>query len=226
MEREESGAMERGTGSSGIFVWIEQAGRWWFGVAHHDGRLVATAIGRDRAETTAVTGQCVPRGLSYKVVAEGGDYARGIVSLLARLEGGAEELPRFELCPDCVSEPLASVLRAASSIPRGYVTTYGSIAAAAHTEARVVGHVMATNPLSPIVPCHRVVGTDMSLVGYRGRQNVSALRAKLDRLRAEAAGFDSAREISETGLMVYPVERVMEKAAREGIDPGVQLSLW
>jgi alkylated DNA nucleotide flippase Atl1 len=106
------------------------------------------------------------------------------------------------------------------------VTSYGNIAAAAHTEARVVGHVMATNPLYPIVACHRVVGSDMSLVGYTGRQDVPALRAKLGRLRAEAAGFDSEREIPETGLVVYPVERVLEKAAREGIDPGVQLSLW
>jgi methylated-DNA-[protein]-cysteine S-methyltransferase len=209
-----------------VSIWVENSERWWFGVAHHDSRLVATAIGRDRATALLSIGQCVPRGLEQQEDAESSAYARAMVRLLAALEGGSDELPSFELCPDCVTEPLASVLRAASSIPRGWVTSYGNIAAAAHTEARVVGHVMATNPLYPIVACHRVVGADMALVGYTGRQDAAALRAKLGRLKAEARGLDSAAEDQVSGMVVYPVERVIERAAQEGIDPGVQLSLW
>jgi alkylated DNA nucleotide flippase Atl1 len=91
----------------------------------------------------------------------------------------------------------------------------------------VVGRVMSTNPLYPIVPCHRVVGSDMSLVGYSGRQDAEALRAKLERLRAEARGFVEEKVIAAAqGLRVYPAERVIAKAAREGLDAGVQLSLW
>ncbi|MCX7030853.1 MAG: MGMT family protein, partial [Spirochaetes bacterium] len=87
--------------------------------------------------------------------------------------------------------------------------------------------VMSTNPLYPIVPCHRVVGSDLSLVGYTGRQDADALRAKLERLRAEARGFVEERVIGAAGgLRVYPVERVIAKAAREGLDAGIQLSLW
>ena len=162
------------------------------------------------------------------MVDDGSEYARGVVRLLARLEAGEEEAPFFELCPDCVGEPLASVLRVASTIPRGYVASYGGIAAAAGTEARVVGHVMSTNPLYPIVPCHRVVGADLSLVGYTGSQDAPALRAKFERLRAEARGFVEARTIAigAAVLPAYPVERVLAKAAREGLDAGVQLSLW
>lgn len=213
-----------------IDVWIEPVGRTWYGVAHHGGRLVATATGAGREEAARAVCAAVPRGREHRVVEEGSAYARGVVRLLARLEAGGEDAPFFELCPDCVGEPLASVARAASAIPRGYVATYGAIAAAAGTEARVVGHLMSTNPLYPIIPCHRVVGADLALVGYTGSQAAPALRAKLERLRAEARGFVEARTVAvppgPAGLAVYPVERVIAKAAREGLDPGVQLSLW
>ena len=210
-----------------ISVWVEKAGVDWFGVAHHGGRLVATAIGADRKAAAVAVRASLPRGCEHQMLKQGSEYARSVVRLLARLEAGDEDAPFFELCPDCVGEPLASVLRAASAIPRGYVATYGGIAAMAGTEARVVGQVMSTNPLYPIVPCHRVVGSDLSLVGYTGRQDPAALRAKLDRLRAEARGFVKEKAIAAAGgLQVYPVERVIAKAAREGLDAGVQLSLW
>ena len=52
---------------------------------------------------------------------------------------------------------------------------------------------MAGNPLYPIVPCHRVVGADMSLVGYGGKQTTGALTAKLSRLQAEARAQEERR---------------------------------
>jgi O-6-methylguanine DNA methyltransferase len=210
-----------------ISVWVEKAGALWFGVAYHGGRLVATASDGNRKAAAGAVRASLPRGCEHQMVKEGSEYARSVVRLLARLEAGDEDAPFFELCPDCVGEPLASVLHAASAIPRGYVATYGGIAAVAGTEARVVGQVMSTNPLYPIVPCHRVVGSDLSLVGYTGRQDPAALRAKLERLRAEARGFLQEKVIGASGgLRVYPVERVIAKAAREGLDAGVQLSLW
>jgi O-6-methylguanine DNA methyltransferase len=202
----------------------------WYGVAHHDGRLVATATGRDRDAATRSVRGCLPRGVEYAVSEEEPDYVRDLLRLLARLEAGEEQAPAFELCPDCVSRPLASVAHVASAIPRGFVATYGSIAAAAGTEARVVGHIMATNPLYPLIPCHRVVGADFALVGYTGSQEAPALRAKLERLRAEAGGFTDPRSIplpqGAAGLVVHPVERVVAAAVRDGLIDGGQLSLW
>ena len=34
--------------------------------------------------------------------------------------------------------------------------------------ARAVGHAVGRNPVSLLIPCHRVVGTDGSLTGYAG----------------------------------------------------------
>jgi O-6-methylguanine DNA methyltransferase len=100
----------------------------------------------------------------------------------------------------------------------GYVTSYGNIARASGTEARVVGRIMATNPLYPVVPCHRVVGADLSLVGYRGRTEGPDLDAKLARLRGEARSWPREKVVPLDGgsLLVYPVERVLDSAEWSG----------
>lgn len=60
-------------------------------------------------------------------------------------------------------------------IPYGTVTTYGRLAAETakqlgrdHMSAQAVGGAVGHNPVSVIVPCHRVTGADGSLTGYAG----------------------------------------------------------
>jgi methylated-DNA-[protein]-cysteine S-methyltransferase len=62
------------------------------------------------------------------------------------------------------------VLKRLARVPYGQLTTYGALAAEAHRPkaARAVGVVMNRNPLPIVLPCHRVVGANGSLVGYAG----------------------------------------------------------
>lgn len=55
-------------------------------------------------------------------------------------------------------------------IPYGHTTSYGAIAAAIGNPkaVRAVGLANGRNPVSIIVPCHRVVGANGSLTGYGG----------------------------------------------------------
>lgn len=60
-------------------------------------------------------------------------------------------------------------------IPYGELTTYGQIAREAakrlqreSMSAQAVGGAVGHNPISIIIPCHRVVGTGGSLTGYAG----------------------------------------------------------
>ena len=53
-------------------------------------------------------------------------------------------------------------------IPWGEVRSYGELAAALGSSPRAVGGAIGRNPISIIVPCHRVVGTDGRLTGYAG----------------------------------------------------------
>lgn len=61
------------------------------------------------------------------------------------------------------------VWRALVRIPRGQTRSYAQVAQAigAPTSARAVARACATNPLALVVPCHRVVGSDGALRGYR-----------------------------------------------------------
>jgi len=62
------------------------------------------------------------------------------------------------------------VWRALATIPFGETRTYGEIARAIRRPAasRAVGAANGRNPISIIVPCHRVVGASGALTGYAG----------------------------------------------------------
>jgi methylated-DNA-[protein]-cysteine S-methyltransferase len=77
-------------------------------------------------------------------------------------------------------------------IPYGALITYGEIAAGlakerrlASMSAQAVGGAVGHNPISIVIPCHRVVGKDGSLTGYAG--GLDKKRALLD-LEARPAG--------------------------------------
>ena len=73
------------------------------------------------------------------------------------------------------------------SIPYGQTITYGAIAqqlaaqnGQAKMSAQAVGGAVGHNPISIIVPCHRVVGTNGSLTGYAGGINKKIALLKLE----------------------------------------------
>ncbi len=68
-----------------------------------------------------------------------------------------------------------NVWKTLQEIPYGHLVTYKDVAqkiAAKNTTKKVsyqaVGGAVGHNPISIIIPCHRVVGTNHSLVGYSG----------------------------------------------------------
>ena len=77
-----------------------------------------------------------------------------------------------------------AVWQALLAIPPGRTASYGSISKNISNPAavRAVGAAVGRNPISIIVPCHRVVGADGSLTGYAG-----GLDRKTALLRLEGA---------------------------------------
>lgn len=64
-----------------------------------------------------------------------------------------------------------AVWRRLLDIPYGHTVTYGEIAASLGLPpgaARAVGGAVGRNPISLMIPCHRVVGADGGLTGYAG----------------------------------------------------------
>jgi len=62
------------------------------------------------------------------------------------------------------------VWTALRTIPAGTILTYGRLARKIRkpTAIRAVGHANGANPVSVVVPCHRLIGADGTLTGYGG----------------------------------------------------------
>ncbi len=75
------------------------------------------------------------------------------------------------------------VWKALMRVPYGTTSTYGQIAEAIDSPraVRAVGNANAVNPISIIVPCHRIIGSDGGLVGYGGGLSVKRRLLELER---------------------------------------------
>jgi len=79
-----------------------------------------------------------------------------------------------------------SVWRALCGIPYGATASYGDIAKRIRNPkaVRAVGLANGRNPLSIIIPCHRVIGADGSLTGYGGGIERKRFLLALEKLHA------------------------------------------
>lgn len=200
----------------------------WFGVACAGKGIVATALDSTKERVLGSLMGSIPPDLKHRIVEKSSEFAEETMHMLMELQAGNEDSKVFTLANEYIPASAASVLKIAAAIPLGYVASYGDIAKAAETGPRIVGRIMASNPLYPIVPCHRVVGSDFSLVGYGGGKDQKALQAKLARLSREARGFITEREVMVEGksLTLYPVECVLKKARRRSWDTSNQQRLF
>ncbi|MEO7851153.1 MAG: methylated-DNA--[protein]-cysteine S-methyltransferase [Rubrivivax sp.] len=140
------------------------AGLWFDAQAHHPGPLAAPVqpaqahIARARRELDLYWQQALPHGFTVALEPAGTPFQQAVWLALRR-------------------------------IAAGQTLQYAQVAAQVGrpTAARAVGAAIGRNPLSIIVPCHRVLGRGGALIGYAG-----GLARKLALLRLEADGPPSA----------------------------------
>jgi methylated-DNA-[protein]-cysteine S-methyltransferase len=132
-------------------------------IAARDGRLCALEFGRTRVlrAVAARHGRARlvrarnPFGFSAKIRA----YLAGDLTALERIPVDTGGTPFQQ-----------RVWRALRRIPPGRTRSYGALARSLGlgAAARAVGAANGRNPVSIVVPCHRLVGEDASLTGYGG----------------------------------------------------------
>ena len=83
-------------------------------------------------------------------------------------------------------------------IPYGEVVAYGELArrlavriGRESMSAQAIGCAVGYNPISIIIPCHRVVGANGSLTGYAGGIERKARLLEMERIVAEGKKFDA-----------------------------------
>lgn len=113
-------------------------------------------------------------------------FADALAQLEAYFSG---QLRVFDVALSPIGTPFQlSVWGALRTIPYGETRSYGAIAAqlGAPGAARAVGLANGRNPISIIVPCHRVIGSSGTLTGYSG--GLERKRYLLDLERENAGG--------------------------------------
>jgi AraC family transcriptional regulator of adaptative response/methylated-DNA-[protein]-cysteine methyltransferase len=94
-------------------------------------------------------------------------FRRDLLSVTRAIDQ-RQPLPDLALAP--AGTPFQQrVWKALQTIPAGETRTYTQVAAGlgSPSAVRAVARACATNPVSLLIPCHRVVGADGSLRGYR-----------------------------------------------------------
>lgn len=127
-----------------------------------------------------------PRGLSALAFADPGEEDEALADLAARFpqarltrdDAAAGDFASriFEAAPGEAAIPLAlygtpwrrQVWRALLRIPAGHTVSYADIAREVCTQkaSRAVGAAVGANPVSWLIPCHRVLSSDGRLTGY------------------------------------------------------------
>ena len=85
-------------------------------------------------------------------------------------------------------------------IPYGTTTTYGRIAAhiaaarGGRMSAQAVGGAVGRNPISILIPCHRVIGTDGSLTGYAGGLDKKEALLRLEGVHLPSTAAETLQE--------------------------------
>ena len=194
-----------------IGIYTKEFSGVWIGVACDDQRVFGVYFACCEGSVCLGLLECLPFEVSFQVFRNLTPLAEQVIAWVKDVYDGRDFSRGFCLAMEHLPAYTRKVLEVTSAIPVGYVASYGEIAKAAGGGARAVGNVMARNPFAPVVPCHRVVGSNLHLGGYSG-----GLDAKLAFLRREKRGFTNPCDISVLGgtLKVFPVEFLLAKLGK------------
>jgi methylated-DNA-[protein]-cysteine S-methyltransferase len=131
------------------------------------GPLTLTSFGGSLTGVHMAGGAHAPRG-SADWVEDPGPFRPVIEQLAAYFAG---ELTEFDVCIQMMGTDFQlRVWQGLQGIPFGHTCSYAELAAKVGNAkaCRAVGLANGRNPISIIVPCHRVIGADGTLTGYGG----------------------------------------------------------
>ena len=133
-------------------------------VAATERGVSAVYLGDDESKLVAELRNEYPRA---EIAAATEGFERWVKEVLLRVEGRP---PHIELPLDLQATAFQRrVWKELQRIPRGRTRTYAQVARSLGQPkaVRAVARACATNPVSIVVPCHRVIRQDGALAGYR-----------------------------------------------------------
>ncbi len=135
-----------------LVIATTRQGLCWIGI-HDSVKYLESELRKDHPQAEVSRDDAQTRELARMIVAE------------ITNDSSALELPL-----DIRATPFQlAVWRELCAIPRGATRSYGEIARqlGRPDASRAVGHANGSNPLAVIIPCHRAIGSNGALTGYR-----------------------------------------------------------
>jgi methylated-DNA-[protein]-cysteine S-methyltransferase len=180
----------------------------WYGAAVQDEQVLATWFSVEEPDLRHILRR-LPDGIPFQVAEEPNQVLANVLEALEEVFNGKDrESYGFNIAMDHLSSYSRKVLNCTCLVPVGYVTSYGAIAKVVRGSARSVGRVEASNPFPLLIPCHRVVRSDLSIGGYGDGEQV-----KMKILQREARGYEESKrlKLEERELSLFPAEWVKQK---------------
>jgi O-6-methylguanine DNA methyltransferase len=200
-----------GRGEKLIEIYSQTVEGITFAAAFKDGEVLTTTFRADQKAALGTVLDNLPFRMPFQVFHEPTLQARQVLDVLKAIYDGKDTSANLPLATAHLPSYTQRVLKATQAIPAGYVSTYGEIAQAVGGGPRAVGNAMACNLFAPVVPCHRVVKSDLTLGGY----GIGGLQVKYAFLDRERRGYSIPKTVEVCGgqLNLLPVEQVLAKLA-------------
>jgi O-6-methylguanine DNA methyltransferase len=186
-------------------LYRKKIGETWFAAALDGNKIIAINFAGNEKDALQPILKNLPYDVPFETMEKSDANAEELFKAMSGILEGKDISFRFEFDMNRLPRTTRRVLEVMSLIPTGYVTTYGALAKVVGTGPRVAGHACATNPFAPIIPCHRVVASDLSLHGYGG-----GLKLKWKILQKENRGYKEVSKVKlkQKELPLFPVSQL------------------
>jgi len=191
-----------------IFIHHQKMKDVWYGAAVNDDQVLATTFSFEEQDLRRFLRR-LPSHIPFQVVEAPNQLLTEVMGALKEIFDGEDRGSYgFRIDMNQLSSYTRKVLNCTCLVPVGYVTTYGAIAKVAGGSARSVGRIQASNPFPLLIPCHRVVRSDLSVGGYGYGEQV-----KLEILQREQRGYEESMRLKVEGgkLLLFPAEWVKQR---------------
>jgi methylated-DNA-[protein]-cysteine S-methyltransferase len=182
-----------------ITISVKKFEEIWFGVAIQvGGEIVKISFSKSRKD---VLNEIIKRtSQNWQIRSNDSEVQTALVSI-NKLFHGEKNNNQLKINFKQTTKFQRKVYSLLSEIPKGKVSTYSIIAkAVGHCGAcRAVGNVMASNPFPLLIPCHRIINSNLRIGNYSipGLNEIESSKLKLQVLQNEGVKIKENKVVYE-----------------------------
>lgn len=182
-----------------ITILVKKFEKIWFGVAIRvGGEIIKISFSKSRKDVLNEIIKSVPQNWQIR---NNDSEVQTALATINKLFLGEKNNNQLKIDLNHATKFQRTVYSLLREIPRGKVSTYSIIAKAVGHEGayRAVGNVMASNPFPLLIPCHRIINSNLRIGKYSipGLDEMESCKLKLEVLQNEDVKFKENKVVCE-----------------------------